>query len=177
MFAGSCIGVICLVVALEFLRRLGRDYDRHLKRQSTNGRLPQQANQDDSSSDIQPLASGSKGVHNANREIFNTRTRERQRAFSPSVLQQAARAAIHMIQFGVAYFIMLLAMYYNGKLTSFRSMALLKATMSIDSSRRVLHHLHHHWRLPRIFRLQLGSGNLQVGSPLPPAQCPANICL
>ncbi|KAL9003786.1 MAG: hypothetical protein Q9188_003366 [Gyalolechia gomerana] len=32
----------------------------------------------------------------------------------PTVLQQAIRALIHMLQFAVAYFIMLLAMYYNG---------------------------------------------------------------
>jgi hypothetical protein len=41
-----------------------------------------------------------------------------------------------MVQFGVAYFIMLLAMYYDGNLMGFRSVALLKVTMSIDSSRR-----------------------------------------
>ena len=27
MFAGSCIGVICLVLSLEFLRRVAREYD------------------------------------------------------------------------------------------------------------------------------------------------------
>lgn len=27
MFAGSCIGVICLVIVLEFLRRVAREYD------------------------------------------------------------------------------------------------------------------------------------------------------
>lgn len=32
----------------------------------------------------------------------------------PTVLQQVIRALIHMLQFAVAYFIMLLAMYYNG---------------------------------------------------------------
>ena len=32
----------------------------------------------------------------------------------PTALLQLARAAIHMVQFGVAYFVMLLAMYYNG---------------------------------------------------------------
>jgi hypothetical protein len=33
MFAGSCIGVIFLVLSLEFLRRLGKEYDRFLARQ------------------------------------------------------------------------------------------------------------------------------------------------
>ncbi|KAI4092082.1 MAG: hypothetical protein LQ344_003737 [Seirophora lacunosa] len=32
----------------------------------------------------------------------------------PTVFQQVIRALIHMLQFAVAYFIMLLAMYYNG---------------------------------------------------------------
>jgi copper transporter 1 len=34
--------------------------------------------------------------------------------FRPTLLQQAIRAAIHMATFAVAYFVMLLAMYYNG---------------------------------------------------------------
>lgn len=34
--------------------------------------------------------------------------------FRPSLLQQLIRATIHMVTFGVAYIIMLLAMYYNG---------------------------------------------------------------
>lgn len=34
--------------------------------------------------------------------------------FQPNISQQALRATLHMVQFGVAYFIMLLAMYYNG---------------------------------------------------------------
>ena len=32
----------------------------------------------------------------------------------PTLLQQMVRAVLHMLQFGVAYFVMLLAMYYNG---------------------------------------------------------------
>lgn len=34
--------------------------------------------------------------------------------FRPNFFQQMIRAGLHMVQFGVAYFIMLLAMYYNG---------------------------------------------------------------
>lgn len=34
--------------------------------------------------------------------------------YKPTIVQQAVRALIHMLQFAVAYFIMLLAMYYNG---------------------------------------------------------------
>lgn len=32
----------------------------------------------------------------------------------PTLLQQLIRAGIHMVTFAVAYFVMLLAMYYNG---------------------------------------------------------------
>ena len=32
----------------------------------------------------------------------------------PTLPQQCVRAVLHMLQFGLAYFIMLLAMYYNG---------------------------------------------------------------
>jgi copper transporter 1 len=34
--------------------------------------------------------------------------------FRPNVFQQAIRALLHTLQFAVAYFVMLLAMYYNG---------------------------------------------------------------
>ena len=43
------------------------------------------------------------------------------RVARPTLLQQMIRATIHMLQFAVAYFIMLLAMYYNGKLALFFS--------------------------------------------------------
>lgn len=33
VFAGSCVGVICLVICLEFLRRLGKEYDCYLVRE------------------------------------------------------------------------------------------------------------------------------------------------
>jgi solute carrier family 31 (copper transporter), member 1 len=103
MFAGSCIGVILLVVALEFLRRSGKEYDRYLLRQykmravSTGSPTGSQG----------PAASnGSKGLLAAAGLASRTgRT---------TILQQALRALLHMLQFAVAYFIMLLAMYYNG---------------------------------------------------------------
>ncbi|CAK7271567.1 Copper Transporter integral membrane protein that functions in high affinity copper transport [Sporothrix epigloea] len=83
MFAGSCIGVVLLVMSLEVLRRSVKEYDRYLVRQH---RKKLQNKADDS------LATG----------------------FHPSVFQQAVRALLHLLQFAVAYFVMLLAMYYNG---------------------------------------------------------------
>ena len=85
MFAGSCIGVILLVMALEALRRAVKEYDRYLVRQH-------RAYVSGSGSDF---ASGSTSFH-------------------PTIVQQAIRALLHLLQFAVAYFVMLLAMYYNG---------------------------------------------------------------
>lgn len=43
MFAGSCIGVILLVLSLEFLRRLGKEYDRLLVRKHQAASIGQTA--------------------------------------------------------------------------------------------------------------------------------------
>ncbi|KAJ5986730.1 hypothetical protein N7451_011095 [Penicillium sp. IBT 35674x] len=92
MFAGSCIGVIFLVISLEFLRRLGKEYDRFLLRQHE--------------------------LHSANAEAESSAEafcpKGRSLAFTPSVIQQSVRALLHMAQFAVAYIVMLLAMYFNG---------------------------------------------------------------
>ncbi|WEW56984.1 copper transporter complex subunit Ctr4 [Emydomyces testavorans] len=100
MFAGSCIGVILLVMSLEFLRRVGHEYDRRLAGKSSvfsrntttvNNQLPK-----DNGSPSAPAAI---------------------QAGPPArrtLLQHTLRSLLHMVQFGVAYFVMLLAMYYNG---------------------------------------------------------------
>ncbi|KAL3475931.1 Ctr copper transporter family-domain-containing protein [Aspergillus californicus] len=90
-FAGSCVGVLFLVVALEFLRRVSKEYDRHLVRQHA------------------AQASGSGLVDRLGGTAGNNRSR-----FTPNIFEQSIRALIHMVTFAVAYFVMLLAMYYNG---------------------------------------------------------------
>ena len=100
MFAGSCIGFILLVMVLEGLRRLSREYDQYLLR---NHAAQSQAHRDSSAgSEVETgkIASGG-----AFPDVS---------PFTPNVIQQAVRASIHMLQFAVAYIIMLLAMYYNG---------------------------------------------------------------
>ncbi|KAJ5766323.1 uncharacterized protein N7511_003939 [Penicillium nucicola] len=82
MFAGCCIGVILLVIALEFLRRLGKEYDRFLLRQHKAKMAAVETGQN-SSAKIPSFG------------------------FRPSFLQQMVRALIHMVQFAVAYFVML----------------------------------------------------------------------
>ncbi|KAL5392837.1 hypothetical protein DPSP01_000534 [Paraphaeosphaeria sporulosa] len=103
MFAGSCIGVICLVLILEFLRRAGKEYDRYILAQHTRSLAEASPVPDSSSSD----------AVNKNPASSTTRTVP-PRSFRPTILQQAIRALLHMLQFAVAYFVMLLAMYYNG---------------------------------------------------------------
>jgi len=103
MFAGSCIGVILLVISLEALRRGAREFDRYIVRQA---QLRNQADcrlNPDSSSDNN---NGATAV--SSNCVASTMT------FRPDVWQQLIRAAFHCAQFTVAYFIMLLAMYYNG---------------------------------------------------------------
>ncbi|KAN0122522.1 Ctr domain containing protein [Hyaloscypha variabilis] len=101
IFAASCLGVILLVMSLEFLCRMAKIYNSYLLSQhqlahpghsssETKGLLPS------TSCDQVPL------------------TNSPRPPFRPNMKQQAARATFHMLQFAVAYFVMLLAMYYNG---------------------------------------------------------------
>ncbi|EAT89640.2 copper transporter [Parastagonospora nodorum] len=100
-FAGSCIGVILLVIVLEALRRAGKEYDRYIVNQHIKTLSP--------ASSSASSANGSKNPATADTTPLVAVPR-----FRPSVLQQAIRALLHMLQFAVAYFVMLLAMYYNG---------------------------------------------------------------
>lgn len=109
MFAGSCIGVILLVLALEFLRRAGKEYDRYILTQYARSLPPPQASNSSTSSNND--AAGAKG---ATTSAVPAYIESASQTFRPNVLQQAIRALLHMLQFAVAYFVMLLAMYYNG---------------------------------------------------------------
>jgi copper transporter 1 len=104
-FAGSCIGVILLVIILEALRRAGKEYDRYIVAQHIKT-LPPAVCSSSSSAD----GSNSK---NLTASVASPVAAAAPR-FRPNILQQAIRALLHMLQFAVAYFVMLLAMYYNG---------------------------------------------------------------
>ncbi|KAF7949428.1 uncharacterized protein EAE97_002937 [Botrytis byssoidea] len=105
MFAGSCIGVILLVMSLEFLRRASREYDHFIVRQARNQQQHIQSN-----SEINPKIDGS-GPQSTQTVVTSHKSTQ---SFRPDLLQQIIRALFHMIQFAVAYFVMLLAMYFNG---------------------------------------------------------------
>ena len=103
MFAGSCIGVILLVFSLEFLRRVGKEYDRYIINQYNKYAT---ASSSVSSTNHVPKGPSASAAPTS----CNTPAKR----FRPNVSQQAVRALLHMMQFAVAYFIMLLAMYFNG---------------------------------------------------------------
>ncbi|KAK6363596.1 Copper Transporter integral membrane protein that functions in high affinity copper transport [Orbilia blumenaviensis] len=116
IFALSCIGVILLVISLEFVRRMQREYDRHIIRHATAAATTQTAGagklaEEGSHVSASPDPNQIRGFNNASSRLarflrpFN---------FRPSFLQQVVRGLLYMVQFGAAYFVMLLAMYYNG---------------------------------------------------------------
>ncbi|KAJ0346514.1 hypothetical protein COL26b_004925 [Colletotrichum chrysophilum] len=115
MGGGSCkismlwnwqvLGVFLLTISLEMLRRAVKEYDRYLIRNhqaryagSGAGPSSESAGDNGKGPSTSVTAAGNASIP----------------PFRPNVLQQAIRALLHMVQFAVAYFIMLLAMYYNG---------------------------------------------------------------
>lgn len=125
MFAGSCIGVILLVMSLEFLRRVGREYDAFIIRRA---RLRSQyldpitksststANVNTGSGSSSSKAPDTNTTPNNDSTPYTSRedTAKRSDGFRPTPIEQTIRALLHMVQFAVAYFVMLLAMYFNG---------------------------------------------------------------
>ncbi|KAM0459774.1 hypothetical protein ACHAPV_000026 [Trichoderma viride] len=114
MFAGSCIGVILLVMALEFLRRLSKEYDRFIVKQHAAKFQESSPPTAAAAKPAAPADATKTGLESINSRELACPAGIAMPPFRPSVLQQAVRALIHMVQFAVAYFVMLLAMYYNG---------------------------------------------------------------
>lgn len=129
MFAGSCIGVILLVMSLEFLRRMSREYDRYVLAErirymrrlggspsASDNRLVGEVAESTASTDRH--ADGKTGLMALDSGFKTTMTTAGESKgivmIRPTLLQQLIRAGLHMVTFAVAYFVMLLAMYYNG---------------------------------------------------------------
>ncbi|KZZ90189.1 Ctr copper transporter [Moelleriella libera RCEF 2490] len=104
MFAGSCIGVFFLTMALEFLRRSIKEYDRFLIHQHMTHFASLSA----------PVAGAAARSASVSSKDGITPAARRVPPFRPNVWQQAIRAFLHMTAFFVGYILMLLAMYYNG---------------------------------------------------------------
>lgn len=115
-------------MSLEFLRRMTREYDRYVMAErmrymrrlggsssSSNNRLVEEVAESPNSAGHQ--ADGKTGLM-ARSSGFKAKTATGEfkglEIFRPTLLQQLIRAGLHMITFAVAYFVMLLAMYYNG---------------------------------------------------------------
>lgn len=148
-FAGSCIGVVCLVILLEGLKFLQRKHDRSivvaaarrarrmnkekaLADQEYEAEFQREASRENEK-EIMPASSGSSSnccnpgpapvpipaplvpalvstfIQSPSDILTNNSTKLRL-----TVTQQALRSLIHTAQFAVAYFVMLLAMYFNG---------------------------------------------------------------
>lgn len=124
-FAMSCLGAWGLVIVLEFLRRLSQEYDiwlgkkrmlaqprelQHIaaaaaaggnKNEISNGNLPTLRRA--------PALSGwGKAPGHDGSNSNNTRR------FKLTMAEQAIRASLYTMQAGLAYFVMLLAMSFNG---------------------------------------------------------------
>ena len=116
MFAGSCIGVFLLGIALEFLRRSIKEYDRYLVRehvskfQASSAPITTTTTTTAARTTTESLSSkdGAAATTAAACTVIPP--------FRPNVWQQAIRAFLHLLAFFVAYILMLLAMYYNGYL-------------------------------------------------------------
>ncbi|KAK4099407.1 Ctr-domain-containing protein [Parathielavia hyrcaniae] len=112
-FAATCIGVVLMVVLLEALRRAGKEYDEHIQRDFA-ARVALLANAaagpagDAAAATACPAAAGRRPEEEGAALLPQTAT------FRASPLQQFVRALIHAATFGLAYIVMLLAMYYNG---------------------------------------------------------------
>ena len=114
MFAASCIGVALLVVCLEFLRRIGKEYDAYLLRQYRRRvgnlrHMPQIPH-------VAPKFDGRYNPDNCGPDAACAPPLPEQQfiTFRASPLQQVTRGLIHAATFGVGYIVMLLAMYFNG---------------------------------------------------------------
>ncbi|KAI3391815.1 hypothetical protein diail_6777, partial [Diaporthe ilicicola] len=142
-FAASCIGTVLLVMVLEALRRVGREYDdwvlRGFQARAANVRLgyspppppPQQraAAATSSSSSSSSSSNPPKGGATAKVTPASAAWKRlgagagaagasvgtgRAVVFRASPLQQVFRSVIHAVTLGLAYIIMLLVMSYNG---------------------------------------------------------------
>ncbi|KAI0975266.1 Ctr copper transporter [Xylaria arbuscula] len=104
-FAGLCIGVILIVILLEFFRHLSRQYDAYIMAQAQEevALVAQGASPSDAS-----------GSLNGKEQQVTQAAAVPVVSLRPSLVQQLTRALLHTLQFATAYWVMLLAMYYNG---------------------------------------------------------------
>ncbi|KAI9790261.1 MAG: Copper Transporter integral membrane protein that functions in high affinity copper transport [Peltula sp. TS41687] len=123
-FAVSCIGVVLLVILLEGLRRTQRELDRYLLRRaaaasaSASASSPARQQSDDGGDTPPPGKAVGGETTPANyytpADASLAPPRHRSSSSNLKLWQQMLRSVLYMFQFAVGYFVMLLAMYYNG---------------------------------------------------------------
>ena len=96
MMAGCCIGVVLLVMSLEFLRRESKEYDAFIIRQHLLTASP-----------LSAVGSSGSNFETKGTVMQSAMFPAPKRSFKPSLLQQLVRSTLHMLQFAVAYFVML----------------------------------------------------------------------
>ncbi|EGU12481.1 Ctr copper transporter family protein [Rhodotorula toruloides ATCC 204091] len=107
-YIGTLIGVFSAVVLLEFVRRLGREYDRSIR--AWYNRREERAlsvlGKTTSNLDLRTAGGEEEGVKD---EVV-----VQVPPFRPTNAQHLLRTTFHLIQFSTSYILMLLAMYFNG---------------------------------------------------------------
>ncbi|KAI0517522.1 ctr copper transporter [Xylaria bambusicola] len=98
MMAATCIGVFLLAILLEFVRRLGKEYDDLILRQ-----FQQHADERAAMAKLEDNCCSAE-----------TRLAGQTVIFRATALQQLIRSFIHAVAFGIAYILMLIAMAFNG---------------------------------------------------------------
>ncbi|KAF2970734.1 hypothetical protein GQX73_g2751 [Xylaria multiplex] len=98
MMAATCIGVFLLAIVLEFVRRVGKEYD-HLILRQFQQHVDAQAAMAKAEGDC-----CSEGTRAVNQTVI----------FRATAIQQLIRSFIHAVAFGIAYILMLIAMAFNG---------------------------------------------------------------
>ena len=120
-FAGSCIGVVLLSITLQLLRLASNKYDGYLRRKFLESRMQTRSPQ------VGPRGSGagSEDTELATKDAAcpcprttaaqNLKALPEREIFRKSFLQSQVKAALFAAQLFIAYFLMMLAMYYNGE--------------------------------------------------------------
>lgn len=100
-FAGFCIGVVVMSILLQGLGWVCKFYDKRLIRQHQ----------------LKAIALATQAAHNSQiaSSVFAKHAHVSPRAaFRPNIIQQGIRTLIRTARFTLAYWIMLMAVYYNG---------------------------------------------------------------
>ncbi|KAI5865799.1 Ctr copper transporter family-domain-containing protein [Durotheca rogersii] len=115
MFAGSCIGVILLAVLFEALRRTAEEYDSYLaNRIARQGSLVAASAIKSGSNSPDPNPGSGAGPRPSSSAAPIVDVSVASSKYTPKIHEQAIRAFLYTAQFVVAYFLMMLSMYYNG---------------------------------------------------------------